>query len=307
MQLRFKDFDSYSVAAKGWGLDFVQLDRGTLDAKLTIVQSTRVLVINTILNRAFHQQGTAPLLGRTFGLYARPLDNAGVRWLDGQFAPDTLAVFPADGAYESYSAPGMDVLAITIDQSYLEQVSENTGLQRSIDLLPKIGGIFLCRAVEIDKLRDATFAILQNRQSQVIVRHALEFDLVFHLLNVLTEPSSEQRHSSLRNRDKAFAASIEHIHESSSDKLTIPDLSKSAGVSERTLRYAFFEKLGISPKVYLSAVRLSRVRSQLLQANGATTRIYEIASDQGFWHMGQFAADYRTLFGERPSDTLKRR
>lgn len=306
MQLRFKDFDSYNVAAKGWGLDFIQLDRGTLDAELTIVQSTRVLVINTILNRAVHQQGLAPLLGRTFGLYARPLDNARVRWLDGQFSPDTLAVFPADGAYESYSAPGMDVLAITIDQNYLEQVSEVTNLQRSIDLLPKLGGTFLCPPVEIDRIRDAAFAILQNRQGQVIARRALEFDLVFHLLNALAEPSSERRRTPLRNRDKAFAACIEQIRENSSDQLTVPDLSKSAGASERTLRYAFFEKLGISPKTYLSAVRLNRVRSQLLQANGVNARIYDIASNQGFWHMGQFAADYRTLFGEQPSDTLKR-
>ena len=34
------------------------------------------------------------------------------------------------------------------------------------------------------------------------------------------------------------------------------------------------------------------------------TKILNIANDWGFWHMGQFAADYKSLFGELPSETL---
>ena len=33
--------------------------------------------------------------------------------------------------------------------------------------------------------------------------------------------------------------------------------------------------------------------------------IRDIANRYGFWHMGQFAADYKKLFGELPSKTLK--
>jgi AraC family ethanolamine operon transcriptional activator len=35
--------------------------------------------------------------------------------------------------------------------------------------------------------------------------------------------------------------------------------------------------------------------------------IIELAGIHGFWHMGQFAADYRRIYGELPSDTLKRK
>ncbi|RKX41165.1 MAG: hypothetical protein DRP64_11685 [Verrucomicrobia bacterium] len=34
------------------------------------------------------------------------------------------------------------------------------------------------------------------------------------------------------------------------------------------------------------------------------TRLLDAANARGFWHMGQFAADYRKLFGENPSATL---
>jgi AraC family ethanolamine operon transcriptional activator len=33
--------------------------------------------------------------------------------------------------------------------------------------------------------------------------------------------------------------------------------------------------------------------------------VHEIARRWGFWHIGEFAADYRRLFGELPSQTFK--
>jgi AraC family ethanolamine operon transcriptional activator len=33
--------------------------------------------------------------------------------------------------------------------------------------------------------------------------------------------------------------------------------------------------------------------------------VQDVAAAWGFWHMSQFATDYRKLFGMRPSDTLK--
>ncbi|MCK5375915.1 MAG: helix-turn-helix domain-containing protein, partial [Acidobacteria bacterium] len=33
--------------------------------------------------------------------------------------------------------------------------------------------------------------------------------------------------------------------------------------------------------------------------------VTDVANNWGFWHMGQFAADYRKMFGELPSQTLQ--
>ncbi len=86
---------------------------------------------------------------------------------------------------------------------------------------------------------------------------------------------------------------------------TIQDLCKRLYVSQRTLRYAFQECLGVSPMAYLKTQRLKQVRHQLEASKPHQTTVTDIASQWGFWHMGQFAQDYRKLFGECPSETLR--
>ena len=77
-----------------------------------------------------------------------------------------------------------------------------------------------------------------------------------------------------------------------------------AGVSERTLYNGFRIWRATSPKSYLKAVRLDRVRTELLGLKAKSRSVSEIARETGFRHMGNFARDYGKRFGERPSDTL---
>jgi AraC-like DNA-binding protein len=50
-------------------------------------------------------------------------------------------------------------------------------------------------------------------------------------------------------------------------------------------------------------VRLNHVRRRLLSPEWKSRTISRIALDCGFWHLSQFAADYRRMFGETPSAT----
>ena len=63
---------------------------------------------------------------------------------------------------------------------------------------------------------------------------------------------------------------------------------------------AFREHFGVTPKTYLRAFRLNCVRKDLLVA-APKTPIADVANRWGFWHIGQFASDYRRQFGELPS------
>ena len=86
----------------------------------------------------------------------------------------------------------------------------------------------------------------------------------------------------------------------------IADLCRAAGVSERTLRNAFHDVHGLSPKQYLRRHGLEEARQALRLAHGARGAVTLVATECGFFELGRFAGAYRQLFGERPSDTLRR-
>lgn len=99
----------------------------------------------------------------------------------------------------------------------------------------------------------------------------------------------------------------EYIDLHAESDIRIADMTAVAGVSERTLYNGFRVWRMTSPKSYLKAVRLDRVRTELLGLKAKSRSVSEIAREAGFRHMGNFARDYGRRFGERPSDTLRYR
>lgn len=87
--------------------------------------------------------------------------------------------------------------------------------------------------------------------------------------------------------------------------ISVPELCGVFHVSRRTLQYAFEQVLGISPTAYLRILRLNGARRDLCRKD-VRVSVQQVAADWGFWHLSQFAKDYRSLFQELPSATLKR-
>jgi AraC-like DNA-binding protein len=101
-------------------------------------------------------------------------------------------------------------------------------------------------------------------------------------------------------------AAEEHALSRVGEPVQVTDLCRAAGVSERSLEYAFKQVMGLTPVNYLLRLRLHRVRQALLAASHATSTVSAEALKWGFWHFGEFSRAYKACFGEQPSDTLRR-
>jgi AraC-like DNA-binding protein len=109
-----------------------------------------------------------------------------------------------------------------------------------------------------------------------------------------------------QNHSRIVKLVQDYVLRHAAERLHITDLCEAAGVSERTLQYAFREVMGMTPVAYLTRLRLHRVREGLLAANHGTTTVTNEALRWGFWHFGDFSCAYKRCFGELPSETLRR-
>jgi transcriptional regulator GlxA family with amidase domain len=92
----------------------------------------------------------------------------------------------------------------------------------------------------------------------------------------------------------------------SGEPLHIQFLCKQCGVTERTLRNAFHAVYGKTPYRHLRDLRMLDARHALLQPQSPATTVTAIAMQFGFLELGRFSVEYRSTFGERPSETLRR-
>jgi AraC-like DNA-binding protein len=107
-------------------------------------------------------------------------------------------------------------------------------------------------------------------------------------------------------RNAHVRAAIEHVHAHVQLPLTSVDLAEVAHVSVRALQQAFQKHVGTTPNGYIRALRLDRIREELLVSDPHGASVAEVAKRWGFAHAGRFAAAYAEKFGEYPSETLER-
>lgn len=84
------------------------------------------------------------------------------------------------------------------------------------------------------------------------------------------------------------------------------ELCQAAGASERGLRYAFDDLLGIPPNRYLAMLRLCTAHRSLITAEAGRRSVKSVALSCGMWDLSRFAEKYRSVFGEQPRETLTR-
>ena len=82
-------------------------------------------------------------------------------------------------------------------------------------------------------------------------------------------------------------------------------LASVAGVRPRTLESHFRTFLGTTPLGWLRQTRFANAR-RALESGRADATVTAIALANGFSQLGRFAAEYRAIFGETPSATLRR-
>lgn len=149
--------------------------------------------------------------------------------------------------------------------------------------------------------KELLFHLLLNQKSRSIP--ALVDVLIRTVSETLAAPGIEtftaldhaESNVSRPELKKAIALARAHFAED----LTVADLARKSGVSERNLSRLFQVELGLTPKQLLMSLRIERAKT-LLTAKGAT--VTETAYAVGYASLSQFIASFRQLTGQLPSE-----
>ena len=149
-----------------------------------------------------------------------------------------------------------------------------------------------------------------DRSSPSLLFSPASIEQAEHLLATLLLETLPHSYSSevqaLGSRDAPWhlKAADEVIRERLDEMTSTSKLAAAIGVSPRMLRRAFVQMKGITPTRYLRKLRFERVHEELRHASPPET-VTVIALRWGFCHLGRFAVEYRRMFSESPSQTLR--
>jgi AraC family ethanolamine operon transcriptional activator len=293
----------------GWQIDSTQLGPAKLESAVSLVQSANLGVCHFQFNSRFDQRLHAQPGYYSFGL---PDPDAAAATVQGKAAsPGGIIVFPHD--HEAYGAShaGFNGYGIHIRVAYLEAMAEAV-FKMPLRLLIPTPGIYGLTEVQLHHLRWELqkwqrMAITADPMAASVLAEHTEETLAVAVLNGLSHSIKTEETQHLKS-DRAIRLVLDYVNSAPSEEITAVELCTLADCSQRWLEQSFKMRFGVTPKAYVKYLRLARLRRDLQQVpHGESQTVIDLASTYGFWHMGQLAADYRKVYGELPSDTLKRR
>ena len=311
MYAELEGFDQVAAAAAAWDVDFRLLGTGNGSGVIEAIATRQAVVQRNRLGWNLHQRGTAPRGFRTFGIGAD--GNQRLHWNGHTVESDWILSFPPDGSFDSVSGETFHFYALSFDEELVQSTARLLGLQPVGDLLPAAGtprqsaeSVRCIRRTLQSIVRSSRQAQVSGSNEHLGIARVIEWDLLSQILRGLAASRPAER-SRAHFRSLALRRCTDFIEQAAGQSITLRELCEVSGASWRTLDYAFKEKYGLAPKAYLRARRLNAVRAELRDLAREDETIARVAGRWGFWHMSQFAVDYRKLFGELPSDTLRGR
>ncbi|HEY8539911.1 MAG TPA: helix-turn-helix domain-containing protein [Steroidobacteraceae bacterium] len=107
-------------------------------------------------------------------------------------------------------------------------------------------------------------------------------------------------------RTRVISRALALMESKKGKPLFIDELCRATDVSERTLRNVFQEYFGVGPIRMLKVRQLLEIRAALLEADPGHDTVARTAARFGVWDFSLFARNYKALYGESPSETLRK-
>lgn len=297
---RIQELAQHSQLLTDWALRYDQISQGRFEGSLREAWLDGVQFYEEQLSQSVFQSGEGRAGTLCLGVFNAL--SGETRWMGKSLTLQDIT-WSYDGGELMLQTPEYSsLLVLSIPLSLLSDIT---------DTLPHAVQAIRHDALST-RLREHILAMLHS-----IMAHPLQFaekqarlqfisdirEIAFAFFNAVgTQPLCVR--PSLQKAQRVVTKAQDALIAHRDRPLTMDELCRLTHTSRRTLQNCFETVTGQSPAGFLKNMRLNGVK-RLLVAEGEYAQISEIASKWGFWHLSQFTADYKRLFGELPSQTRK--
>jgi AraC family ethanolamine operon transcriptional activator len=273
---------------------------GRVRGRIDFVRTERVTVYRERWNRRLTVNGQSPAGYTTVGTTAHR--SAQVNWCGSDLSEHRIAYARTAKEIDFFASDREDHVVCMVRS---EVLARYLGEAKETDAL--VGHHIHCHP-------ERGRALIRTLKS-IIARHASGPDLMQNLrdcealesevLGALAfsaewDPGPGEDRT---RRREALRRALAHA-ESRVEPIRVTQLAAAAGVSQRTLEYAFREELGMTPLQFLRRRRLTGAHRDLRSAAPGSTTVTKVAVNWGFRELGRFAVEHRRMFGVSPSEAL---
>jgi AraC-like DNA-binding protein len=280
-------------------LQWAQLEPGRFDVQYAVAAAAPVRVSARRFNVGFTGEAEVAPRKCVIGIIAEPRTRA--RWFGANFDETSIGITRSTMHISTVGRGSF--FGVVIDEAELHRLVPDAA-----DAL-----VLTESTREAQLTRDPINATRLRRLLHQVLFGAHPLKIVYGTIIPLLAAAVERRDRNaiaptrcLNRRLRAVRRCEAYMREHVDATLTLLDLSQVSGMRSRSLINAFEAVTGYSPMDYLKRLRLDGVHRALGRADKSSTRIIDVATEWGFWHMGHFTSNYHAMFGETPSQTLLR-
>ncbi|KVT54107.1 helix-turn-helix domain-containing protein [Burkholderia ubonensis] len=304
-----EDVHDHGLAIAGWHQVYRQMTPGRFKGTVTQVLYDDFHFFRETTNRRVAQTGVAPA-GRTSLAVPLSMPLAGTfqgQPIDGY----ALLALRAGEDFEFHTPEGMGLVGISAASDLVDELCE-------VEFGPGAAGGR--KLHHVTRLSDAQGVALGARLSALIdeaqrnpgcleyaaTRRMFRDAMLGMFLDALDRRiGAERRDITHATYSDIVRRCEKHLRERPEEPVTVLELCRALRCSRRTLQTSFQRVADVTPVAYLRTIRLNAVRRLLRTTSAQQLGVGEAAASWGFTHLGYFASEYRDLFGELPSQTLR--
>lgn len=218
----------------------------------------------------------------------------------GTLRPGVVIIIPEGSSSRWVIPKPVDIVALYLPHASLDRIAGEAGIATPIELLERTAQP---DPITSRLLLSASDFLDGNQALDTLFRQQLMDLLATRLLAAHTGSPATVQPNKGGLAPKALLRALERLRSDSDTDVSLAALAAEAGLSRFHFCRAFKESTGLSPHAWLRQHRLDQAMHMLRDSDAS---VMSVAAALGYASQTAFAAGFRKLTGETPSDWRRR-